>query len=109
LLAEASTPPRVRDGDRRAAGPPRAACSSDGPFLPFGSQWSPTFSYECFSEENAVRCARSPSPYVWTAESCVFAQVSWAFFGERRTVEGISLRAGMVPPPSAVPCPGAAG
>ena len=50
---------------------------------------------EAASDANAVRCARSPSPYVSTAASCVFDQVSCAFFGDRRSVPGISSRAGI--------------
>src|SRR6185503_7403620 len=94
LDAFASTPPAVAR-DRREDGAERAACGSEGPLRSFGSQWSPTFSYECLRAENAVRCARSPSPYVCTAESCVFAQVSCAFSGERRRVDGSSSLAGI--------------
>src|SRR6185369_222140 len=94
LDALASTPPAV-DRDPRDAGVDRAACLSDGPLRPLGSQWSPTFSNECFSAANAVRCARWPSPYSFTAESCALDQVSCAFFGERCRVDGSSLLAGM--------------
>ncbi len=34
---------------------PRAAWASLGPFFSLGSQWSPTFSNECFSEASAIR------------------------------------------------------
>ena len=96
LDAFASTPPAVGRA-LREVGVDRAAWASDGPFSSLGSQWSPTFSYECLSEENAVRCARSPSPYVSTAESCVFDQVSCAFFGDRFRVDGSSSSAGIGP------------
>ena len=42
------------------------------------SQRSPTFSWVCLRAANAVRWARSPSPYWSTAESCVLPQVSRA-------------------------------
>src|SRR4051794_27335443 len=64
LLALASTPPSVFQ--------PRPVCSADsslGPFLPLGSQWSPTFSNPRLSEEKAVRAARSPLPCSSAAES----------------------------------------
>src|SRR6185437_11109745 len=93
LLAFASTPPAVGLSELRL---PVAACSSDGPFFFLGSQWSPTFSNSCLSAENAVRCARSPSPYSSTAESCAFDQMDCACFGERLMVSGISFDAGMV-------------
>src|SRR6266487_3350464 len=92
LEALASTPSAVSAGRRLA---PRAACSSLGPFCFLGSQWSPTFSYECLSEANAVRWARSPSPYVSTAESCVSLQISWACLSLRLMVLGSSSRAGI--------------
>src|SRR5829696_1868256 len=92
LLAFASTPPAVFAFVSR----PPAALASLGPFFAFGSQWSPVFSNECFTAANAVRCARSPSPYSSTAESCVLAYVSCAFFGDRLSVLGMSLRAGMI-------------
>src|SRR6185437_17084111 len=95
LDAFASTPPAVAR-DRREDGAERAACGSEGPLRSLGSQWSPTFSYECLSAENAVRCARSPSPYSSTAESCAFDQMDCACFGERLMVSGISFDAGMV-------------
>jgi hypothetical protein len=60
------------------------------------SQWSPTFSWACLREANAVRWARSPSPYWSTAASWVLPQVSRAFFDERATVEGMSFLAGIV-------------
>src|SRR5690606_22195128 len=90
----ASTPPAVGT----AGWPrPRAACRSLGP-LPFlGSQWSPTFWNECFSDAIAVWLARRPSPYCATADSYVFAHVRCAFFGDRRTVLGIDSSAGMTP------------
>src|SRR5688500_16650140 len=90
LDALASTPPAVLP-PLRAAGPLLAAWLSEGPFSFFGSQWSPTFSNECFSESNAVRCARSPSPYCSTAESWVLPHVSCAFLGERCRVDGMSF------------------
>src|SRR5215210_3330418 len=94
FVALASTPPAVRPA-LRLPGPVFSARSSDGPFSAFCSQWSPTFSCVCFSDANAVRCARSPSPYWSTAESCVLPHVSCAFLGERWTVEGMSFLAGM--------------
>ena len=33
---------------------PPSACASEGPYSSFGSQWSPTFSWVCFSEANAT-------------------------------------------------------
>jgi hypothetical protein len=63
---------------------------------PLSSQWSPTFSWVCLREANAVRWARSPSPYWSTAASWVLPQVSRAFFDERATVEGMSFLAGIV-------------
>ena len=93
-----STPPALCE-PRRAARPPFAACGSDGPLWSLGSQWSPTFSNECFTAENAVRWARSPSPYVSAALSCVLIQVSCAFLGERFSVPGRASRPGMVAPP----------
>lgn len=68
-----STPPAVRPFPRRAAAPPFAARSSDGPLCCLGSQWSPTFSNECFSADSAVRCARSPFPYSFSADSRAFS------------------------------------
>jgi hypothetical protein len=56
--AFASTPPAV---GRSVLRPGPAACLSEGPLRPFGSQWSPTFSWVCFSAEKAVRRTRSPS------------------------------------------------
>lgn len=80
---------------RRAAAPDFAACLSDGPLRFFSTERSPRFSNECSSAANAVRCARSPSPYVSTAESCAFIHVRVAFSDARRSVEGSSLRAGI--------------
>ena len=50
------------------------------------------WSRECLSAANAVRCARSPSPYSSTAWSWVLTYVSCAFFGERLIVLGILRR-----------------
>src|SRR3954468_16938576 len=69
---------------------PPAACSSDGPFLLFFSQWSPTFSKLCFTAAHATWLARRSSPYSSAAESWAFANVRWAFLGERRSVLGSS-------------------
>src|SRR3954453_9587727 len=91
LLALASTPPAVG----RSVSTPPAACSSLGPRCSFGSQWSPTFSNECLSDDIAVRCARSPSPYCSTALSSVSAYVSWACLEDRLMVLGRFSRAGM--------------
>jgi len=60
-----------------------------------GTQRSPAFSKECFRAANAVRCARSPSPYSRTALSWVFIHVRWALDGDRLIVLGITSRAGM--------------
>src|SRR5207248_1321420 len=46
---------------------------SDGPFSSFATQRSPTFSYEFLSAANAVRWARSPSPYSTSAFSSTFS------------------------------------
>src|SRR3954454_3947700 len=94
LVALASTPPAVLP-PLRALAPFFSACLSEGPFLSFFSQWSPTFSKLCLRAENAVRCARSPSPYSFTAESWALLQVRCAFFGERSRVEGSSSFAGI--------------
>jgi hypothetical protein len=88
LLALASTPWAVLP--ERSVAP-----LSDGPFACFDSQWSPIFSNECLSAANAVMCARRPSPYSLTAESCALIHVFCAFFGERMMVDGSSLTAGM--------------
>src|SRR3954451_10236430 len=90
LLALASTPPAVGP-PRRAADPPFAAWLSDGPDRSFGSQWSPTFSCVCLSAANAVRWARSPSPYCSAAESWVAPHVSRAFLPDLATVDGWSF------------------
>src|SRR3954451_18155338 len=95
LVALASTPPAVLP-PLRALAPFFSACLSEGPFLSFFSQWSPTFSKPCLRAENAVRCARSPSPYSFTAASWAFIQVRCAFFGDRSSVEGSSSFAGIV-------------
>ena len=88
--------PRPRTSRAGAAGTvPPATSGSDGPGSSLATQRSPTFSNECFSDANAVRCARSPSPYVSTAASCVLDQVSCAFFGDRCSVPGSSSFAGM--------------
>ena len=81
---------------RCAAAPPRFARGSDGPRRRFGTQRSPTFSKECLSAANAVRWARSPSPYSLTALSWAFAHVRCASFGERLIVSGISVRVGIL-------------
>jgi len=47
LEAFASTPPAVF----RLVFLPPSVCLSEGPFCSFGSQWSPTFSWVCFSAE----------------------------------------------------------
>src|SRR5687767_9784370 len=88
LVALASTPPAVF---RFVLRPP-AACASDGPFLPpdFFSQWSPTFSKACFTAAHATWFARFSSPYSLAAESCAFAKVRCAFFGDRCRVLGSS-------------------
>ena len=73
----ASTPPAVV----RFVFFPPAACASDGPFFPpaFFSQWSPTFSKECFTAAHATWLARFSSPYSFAAESCALAKVRCAF------------------------------
>src|SRR3954447_21057104 len=88
FVALASTPPLVF----RFVSLPPAAWASDGPFFPpaFFSQWSPTFSKLCFTAAQATWLARFSSPYSPAAESCAFANVRWAFFGERRSVLGSS-------------------
>jgi hypothetical protein len=88
LGALASTPPAVF----RFVFRPPAACASEGPFFPpaFFSQWSPTFSKLCFTAAHATWFARFSSPYSPAAESCAFANVRWAFFGERLRVLGSS-------------------
>src|SRR3954467_13158525 len=88
FVALASTPPLVFLLVFR----PPAACASEGPFLPpaFFSQWLPTFSKLCFTAAQATWLARFSSPYSPAAESCAFANVRWAFFGERRSVLGSS-------------------
>jgi hypothetical protein len=63
--ALASTPPLVS----RLVFRPPSAWASDGPFVPFFSQWSPTFSKLCFTADHAVCAARRPSPYSSAAES----------------------------------------
>jgi hypothetical protein len=68
-----STPPNVSAGRSRAFGPLCLAWGSEGPFSSFGSQWSPTFSKECLTALNAVRCAAAPSPYCSSALASVFA------------------------------------
>src|SRR5690606_5379352 len=80
---------------RRARAPLCAARGSDGPFDSFSTQRSPDFLNECLRAEKAVRCARSPSPYDSTAESCAFAHVRCAFAGERFSVLGSFSRPGM--------------
>src|SRR4051812_20917317 len=87
LGALASTPPLVFLFVFR----PPAAWASDGPFLPFFSQWSPTFSKLCFTAAQATWLARRSSPYSLAAESCALAKVRWALAGERLSVPGSSL------------------
>ena len=88
LVALASTPPLV---SRFVLRPP-PACASEGPFLPPAllSQWSPTFSKLCLTAAQATWLARRSSPYSSAAASCAFANVRWAFLGERRSVLGSS-------------------
>ena len=84
LVALASTPPLVF----RLVFRPPAAWASEGPFLPpsFFAQWSPTFSKLCFTAAQATWLARFSSLYSSAAESCAFANVRWAFPGERFSV-----------------------
>src|SRR3954467_2867285 len=88
LVALASTPPLVVLFVVR----PPAACASDGPFLPFSlrAHRSPTFSKLFFTAAHATWLARLPPPDSSAAESWSFANVRWAFFGERRSVLGSS-------------------
>src|SRR5947209_7775478 len=73
-----------------------AACGSDGPRWPFGTQRSPDLRYSCLSAAYAVRWARSPSPYVFTAASWVLTKMSWARWSDLRIVLGRSSLIGMV-------------
>src|SRR6201746_2757500 len=84
--AFASTPPLVFLLVFR----PPLACSSDGPFLPFFSQWSPIFSKLCFTAAQATRLARRSRPSAAAAEWCSLARVRWAFPGDRFSVPGSS-------------------
>ena len=86
MEAFASTPPAVSS----ELSPPCSALASDGPFSSLGSQWSPTFSWVCFTAAHAVRAARDSSWYSSSAESYACANVSCAFSSERRSVDGIS-------------------
>src|SRR5947209_13159482 len=87
LEALASTPPLVFLFVFR----PPAAWASDGPFVRFFSQRSPTFSKLCFTAAQATWLARRSSPYSPAAESCALAKVRCAFAGERLSVPGSSL------------------
>src|SRR3954452_8953707 len=84
LLALASTPPLVF----RSVFRPPAAWASEGPFLPFFSQWSPTFSKLCLTAAQATWLARRSSPYSSAAESCALAKVLSALAGDRFSVLG---------------------
>src|SRR5690606_12927602 len=71
---------------------------SDGPLRSFGIQRPPCFLNVRLSAANAVRWARSPSPYRSTALSCALTHVRCAFEGERRSVDGISFCPGIAHP-----------
>ena len=51
MEALASTPPAVSPC---GSGPPSSEASSEGPFSGLGSQWSPTFSWVCFTAAQAI-------------------------------------------------------
>ena len=73
MLPSVSTPPWVAFGRLRFAALDCLDCGSEGPRSSLVSQWSPTFSNEYLTADQAVWCARASLWYCSSAESSVSA------------------------------------